>query len=63
MKNFIVLIVFMVTMLSGLAISDSFKVSTDFDNCLHRNCARWEGEIVEKPLFPLSEIKNLLGKK
>lgn len=63
MKNFLVLVVFVSTMLFGLIISDSFDYSAKFDNYLHPNCARWEGEIIEKPLFTLNELKQLNGKK
>lgn len=63
MKNFVVLSVFVSTMLFGLIVSDLFDFSAKLDNYLHRHCARWEGEIVKKPLFNLTEIKQILGKK
>ena len=63
MKNFIVLSVFISTMIFGLAVTESFDLSGKFKNYLHRDCARWEGEIMKKPLFTLTEIKPILGKK
>lgn len=63
MKNFLVLSVFVLTMIFGLAVTESIDLSGKFHNYVHRDCARWEGETVKKPLFNLTEIKNLLGKK
>ncbi|CAN5637908.1 hypothetical protein BH20ACI4_BH20ACI4_31340 [soil metagenome] len=63
MKNFVVLSVFISTMIFGLAISDLFKLSSKMDNFTHQNCVRWGDDTFEKPLFTLQEAKFLLRKK
>ena len=63
MKNFIVLSVFISTMIFGLAVTESFDLSGKFKNYLHRDCVQWKGEIMEKPLFTLTEIKHNFRKK
>lgn len=63
MKNFLVLSVFISTMIFGLAITESVDFSGKFKNYLHRDCVQWKGEIMEKPLFTFTEIKPILGKK
>ena len=50
-------------MVFGLAVTESFDLSGKFKNYLHRDCAQWEGEILKKPLFTLTEIRTILGKK
>lgn len=63
MKNFLILAVFISTMLLGLVISNSLVSYTKVDNYLHRNCAKWGDETLEKPLFTLQEAVSLIGKK
>lgn len=63
MKNFLVLIVFVSTMLFGLIVSDLFGLPLKLDNYAHQNCVRWADETFEKPLFTFHEAKSLLRKK
>ena len=63
MKNFIVLSIFISTLIFGLASAESFQLSGKFKNYLHRNCVRWEGEKAETSLFTLEEASPLLRKK
>lgn len=58
MKNFLVLITFISTVLFGLMVSDSFDDSAKFDNYPHRT-----EETFEKPLFTLQQANLLVGKK
>ncbi len=63
MKNFLVLIVFVSTMLFGLIVSDLFGLPLKLDNYAHQNCVRWADETFERPLFTLNEAKPLMRKK
>lgn len=38
MRTFLVLSVFVLTMLCGLAVSDSFDGSSEIENFVHREC-------------------------
>lgn len=63
MKNFIVLAVFLSTMLFGLIVSGSSDLANELNDSVHSDCARWSEETKNKPLFTLREANYLSGKK
>ncbi len=63
MKNVLFSIIFIAALFAGVGLSSASNVFNKIDELIHPNCARWDAETVEKPLFNFEELKKYSGKK